>query len=113
MSAYRLNGGRVFYVEHECTSATSSDPNKRHMLHGHMHNPIYVVRMYYLGDLDIADSSVDAFAYMTDGVGAGGVDAYVNCPLCGAEGKIVANKKDLVEIKEVFMGRTATETPFK
>ncbi|HMK48253.1 MAG TPA: hypothetical protein VK436_16640 [Methanocella sp.] len=46
MAAYRLEGGRIFYVEHECISAKSDSPHKRHLLHNHAHNPIYVVRMY-------------------------------------------------------------------
>ena len=114
MSAFRLNGGRVFYVEHECISAKSESPHKRHLLHGHMQNPVYVVRMYYRGDLDLSHSGVDKFAYMTDGIsGSGGVDAYVNCPLCGSEGRVVTDKKNEVEIREAFGGRMAPETPFR
>ncbi|WP_424359398.1 hypothetical protein [Methanocella sp. MCL-LM] len=114
MSAFRLDGGRVFYVEHECTSAKSENPNKKHQLHSHVHNPVYIVRMFFRGDLDVMQSSVDEFAYMTDGVmGQGGVDAYVNCPLCGSEGRVITNKKEQVEIKEAFGGRMARETPFR
>ena len=114
MSAFRLNGGRVFYVEHECISAKSGNPHKRHMLHGHMQNPVYVVRMYYRGDLDLSQSGTDTFAYMTDGImGSGGVEAYVNCPLCGSEGRIVTNKKNEVEIKDSYGGKMAPETPFR
>jgi hypothetical protein len=84
------------------------------MLHGHMHNPVYVVRMYHLGDMDTSYASVDLFAYMTDGItGSGGAEAYINCPICGAEGKIITNRKDEVEIKEAFAGKTASETPFR
>lgn len=114
MSAYRLNGGRVFYVEHECSSAKSGSPHKRHLTHSHTHNPVYVVRMYYLGETDASSSGLDSFAYMTDGImGSGGVDAYVNCPLCGSEGRIVTNRRNEVDIKGEFGGRMAQETPFR
>ncbi|WP_048198049.1 hypothetical protein [Methanocella arvoryzae] len=114
MSAFRLNGGRVFYVEHECASATSESPNKKHLQHSQAHNSVYIVRMFYRGDLDVMQASVNEFAYMTDGVtGQGGASAYVNCPLCGSEGRVVTNKKGEVEIKEAFSGRMAQETPFR
>ena len=114
MSAYRLNGGRVFYVEHECQSALSKNPDKRHMLHGHVHNAAYIVRMFYRGDLDSARTDVDSFAYMTDNVaGTGETRAYVNCPLCGSEGRIAVDKEDRVEIKDAFGSRVAQETPFR
>lgn len=114
MAAYRLDGGRIFYVEHECASARSGNPDKKHQLHSQVHNPVYIVRMFYRGDLDVTQSSVDEFAYMTEGVmGQGGVNAYVNCPLCGSDGRVVTNKQNEVEIKEAFGGRMARETPFR
>jgi len=116
MAAYRLKGGRIFYVEHECIGTRGDSPHKRHLLHNHTHNPVYVARMYYVGDLDKARPIMDEFAYMTDGAastGGGGASAYVNCPLCGGEGRIVADKQNRVEIKDSFESKAAPETPFR
>ncbi|HMK48254.1 MAG TPA: hypothetical protein VK436_16645 [Methanocella sp.] len=68
-----------------------------------------------VGDLEKAHSIVDEFTYMTDGASgtAGGVSTYVNCPLCGGEGRIVTDKQNNVEIKDSFGSKAAPETPFR
>ncbi len=114
MAAYRMDGGRLFFVEHECASARGRTPNSRHTIGDKVHNSKYVVRMFYLGDLNVSRAGADKFAYMTDGVsGAGGPNAYVNCPLCGSEGSIVLDARDLIEMKEAFNQPTLSESPFR
>lgn len=114
MAAYRMDGGRLFYVEHDCLSAKGKSPNPRHRLESRLHNARYVVRMYYIGDLNATRTSPNNFAYMTDGVsGAGGAEAYVNCPLCGSEGQISLDANNLIEIKESFHQAELTESPFR
>ena len=113
MAAYRMDGGRLFYVEHECASAESKAPSSRHLVNGRVHNDKYVVRMFYLGDLNASMANVSKFAYLTDGVGAGGPNAYVNCPLCGSEGCVVVDKNNLVEIREAYNQAAVTESPFR
>ncbi len=114
MAAYRMDGGRLFYVEHECQSARGPGPNPRHMLNNKVHHAKYVVRMYYIGELSTSRANVNSFAYMTENVmGEGGTNAYVNCPLCGSEGRIATDANNLIELKE-SLGRTEmTESPFR
>jgi hypothetical protein len=113
MAAYRLDGGRLFYVEHKCASAESKTPNSRHLLKNKVHNSIYVVRMFYIGDLETRATmvSVNDFAYMTDGVSS--VNEYVNCPLCGSEGHIAPDKDEKVEVRGSFNPSVVTESPFE
>jgi hypothetical protein len=113
MAAYRMDGGRLFYVEHECSSAESRGPNSRHVINDKVHNSKYVVRMFYTGDLNASTANANKFAYMTEGVGAGGPNTYVNCPLCGSEGRIVVDKNNLIEIREAFNQAAVTESPFR
>lgn len=113
MAAYRVDGGRLFYVEHECVSAESRDPNSRHVINDRVHNEKYVVRMFYIGDLNASTANVNKFAYLTDGVGSGGPNAYVNCPLCGSEGRVSVDRNNMVEIKESFNQTAMTESPFR
>lgn len=114
MAAYRMDGGRLFYVEHECQGAKGQNPSPRHMLNNKVHNAKYVVRMYYIGDLGLTRSNVNSFAYMTENVaGQGGCDAYVNCPLCGSEGRVATDANNLIEMKESFGRTELTEAPFR
>jgi|AGTN01.2.fsa_nt_gi hypothetical protein len=114
MAAYRLDGGRLYYVEHECVGARGDRPNARHVIENRVHNKKYVVRMFYTGDMSATRASASQFAYMTDGVaGAGGTDAYVNCPLCGSEGRISLDANNLIDIREAFDRTAMTESPFR
>ena len=114
MVAYRIDGGRLYYVEHECESAKSRTPNTRHLLNGKVHNAKYVVRMYYIGDLSNSRADVNSFAYMTDDVSsAGGVNAYVNCPLCGSDGKVVPDRDNVITMKESYGRAEIPESPFR
>jgi len=114
MAAYRLDGGRLYYVEHECASAKGDRPSPRHVIDKRVHNKKYVVRMFYMGDMSATRTSANQFAYMTDGViGAGGPNAYVNCPLCGSEGRISLDANSLIDIKESYTQAEVTESPFR
>lgn len=114
MVAYRINGGRVFYVEHECYGETGEKHEARHTRGIPDHNKRYVVRMFYLGDTEQTESSVNDFAYMTENVtGNNGIDAYVNCPLCGSDGHIVVNDHNNVEIRESYGKGALLEYPFR
>ena len=114
MAAYRLDGGRLYYVEHECASAKGDRPSSRHVIDNRVHNKKYVVRMFYMGDMSATRTSANQFAYMTDGViGAGGTNAYVNCPLCGSEGRISLDANNLIDIKESYTQTEVTESPFR
>lgn len=103
----------MYYVEHECHSALSASPGQRHMANKKVHHAKYMVRMYYIGDLSLSRADVNKFAYMTDGVGAGGPNAYVNCPLCGSEGRISPDDGNFVDLRESFGRTEITESPFK
>ena len=114
MAAYRMDGGRLFYVEHECQNAKGSNPNPRHLLNNKIHNAKYVVRMYYIGELSTSRANVNSFAYMTENVmGEGGTNAYVNCPLCGAEGRVATDANNLVELKESLGKTELAESPYR
>jgi len=114
MAAYRLDGGRLYYVEHECISAKDDRPSSRHVIDKRVHNSRYVVRMFYIGDLSATSASINEFLYMTDGViGSGGTNAYVNCPLCGSEGRISLDANNLIDIKGSYNQSAMTESPFR
>ncbi len=114
MAAYRMDGGRLFYVEHECASAASGRPDSRHVIDNRVHNDRYVVRMFFIGDLSANRVSANEFAYMTDSVsGVGGANTYVNCPLCGSEGRIALDRNNLIELKESYDQAAVTQSPFR
>lgn len=112
MAAYRIDGGRLYYVEHECLNAKSEKPNTRHIINNKVHNSKYVVRMFYIGDMSLSRSNVNNFAYMTDGV-ASSPETYVNCPLCAGEGRVSTDANNLVDIRETFNRSEVTESPFR
>jgi hypothetical protein len=70
--------------------------------------------MFYIGDISANRVSANEFAYMTDGVsGAGSANTYVNCPLCGSEGRIALDRDKLIEIKESFNQAAIAQSPFR
>jgi hypothetical protein len=113
MAAYRLDGGRLYYVEHECASAKGDRPSSRHVIENRVHNKKYVVRMFYTGDMSATRTNASQFAYLTDGVAGGGTNAYVNCPLCGSEGRISLDANNLIDIKESYTQTEKTESTFR
>lgn len=109
-----MEGGRLFYVEHECISARGGKPDTRHVIDSRVHNDRYVVRMFFIGDLSASRVSANEFAYMTDGVsGVGDANTYVNCPLCGSEGRIALDRNNLIELKEAYDQAAVTQSPFR
>jgi hypothetical protein len=113
MAAYRLDGGRLYYVEHRCSGTEGKEVNPRHMMNDKIHNSKYVVRMFFTGDLNATSASANDFDYMTDGLGSGCPEAYVNCPLCCSKGHIIVDKNNMVEIRETYNIQAVTESPFK
>jgi hypothetical protein len=113
MAAYRIEGGRLYYIEHQCASTEGKETSPSHMINNRVHNSKYVVRMFFTGDLNASFADANDFDYMTEGVGGGCPEAYVNCPLCGSKGHIIVDKNNMVEIKEIFNQPSATESPFK
>jgi hypothetical protein len=114
MAAYRLDGGRLYYVEYGCASAKGDRPSSRYVIENGVHNKKYVFRMFYMGDMSATRTNASQFAYMTDGVsGVGGTNAYVNCPLCGSEGRISLDANNLIDIKETYTQTEKTESPFR
>lgn len=113
MVAYRVDGGRLFYVEHECKGAKRDNPNERHVEDKEIVNPVYVVRMYYTGDLEATLCSPNDFAYITDGVQSGSREGYINCPLCGSPGRIVFNDEKLIEMRESYGRSEAPESLYR
>lgn len=106
MTAFRLDGGRVFYVEHECLGAREGNPKQMHMQDNKVRNPVYLVQMFYVGRLSMGEllDSVDPeeLEYTTDLMQFADKHSsgYTNCPLCGSMGKIKVNDDGKVPILE-------------
>ena len=103
MAAYRMDGGRLFYVEHECQSAEDRSPNPRHVIDNGSITRGTSSGCTISGNSAQSRASVNEFAYMTENVsGEGGTNTYVNCPLCGSEGRIAHRREQTDRDKESF-----------
>jgi hypothetical protein len=109
MTAFRVNGGRVFYVEHECTGTSSGTTKQAHMQGGKVRNNAYLVQMFYVGPaptgeiINVADP--EDFEYTTDLMQFADKHSsgYTNCPLCGSAGTIKVDDEGKVSIREEAM----------
>jgi hypothetical protein len=106
MTAFREDGSRTFYVEHVCGNATGMDPGKAHVHGNKVIHTNYIVRMFYIGDLnppgDLRSAKPEDFEYMTDMMPFPGNQSsgYTNCPLCGSPGRIKVDDSGMVPIYE-------------
>lgn len=106
MTAFREDGSRIFYVEHVCTSATGMDPGKAHVQDNKVVNSYYMVRMFYVGDLNVSGGLSRArpedFEYVTDMMPFPDKHSsgYTNCPVCGSGGRIKVDKDGMVPVFE-------------
>jgi hypothetical protein len=106
MTAFREGGSRTFYVEHVCLNATGNAPRQEHIDGGNVRNPYYMVRMFYTGELNIAEGKRRAkpedFEYVTDMMPFPDKHSsgYTNCPLCGATGRIRVDDSGMVTVFE-------------
>lgn len=96
----------MFYVEHECQGATGIDPKQVHIQDGKARSPVYVVQMFYTGEISggagIRRTSPNDFVYTTDPMAFPDKHSsgYTNCPLCGSHGKIKVDRDGMVPISE-------------
>lgn len=105
MTAFRDGGSsRIFYVEHICLNATGKVPHEAHDIGDGARNPAYMVRMFFVGELNGAagEGRVDPeqFEYVTDMMPFPDKHSsgYTNCPLCGSMGRIKVDEDGLVDI---------------
>jgi len=82
------------------------DPGKSHVQGNKVIHTNYMVRMFYIGDLnipgDLRSAKPEDFEYMTDMMPFPGNQSsgYTNCPLCGSPGRIKVDKSGMVPIYE-------------